>query len=318
MSSLGNSSAGIGERPRVAAVIVSYNPEVATVAAQTVALARSVQRIVIVDNGSKSDAKAELAELASRADGEFIPLGGNLGIAAAQNRGIEAAKRWGAEYVLLLDHDSIPDESMVDRLVAASRKLVREGVRLAAVGPVTVDRRTGSRNKFMRATGLSIMRPSCEAGCEYVETDFLIASGTLVRMEVFDAIGTMNEGYFIDHVDTEWCLRARARDWRIFGICDAELQHSLGDSIVRVWFGHWREVFVHSPFRDYYAFRNTVVMLRSTPMSRGWQLWHVVRLVQFWFFFGIALAPRLKRLRLMAQGLRDGFAGRMGPLNDQS
>ncbi|CAE6845189.1 glycosyltransferase family 2 protein [Paraburkholderia domus] len=316
MSGVVQAAAGVGERARVAAIIVTYNPDVMTIATQVAVFSRSGQHVVIVDNGSMQEVRADLDELARRTGSDFVALGENRGIAAAQNRGIDVAKLWGADYVLLLDHDSIPDEAMVGRLVACSRKLSREGVRVAAVGPVTVDRRTGSRGRFKRAAGLSIERIGCESPQGFVETDFLIASGSLIRMDVLDELGTMNEGYFIDHVDTEWCMRARARDWRIFGVCDAELQHSLGDSVVRVWFGRWREVFVHSPVRDYYAFRNTVVMLRSTPMKRAWQLMHAMRLLEFCFFSAIAVAPRMTRLRLMMRGLRDGFAGRMGPLNE--
>ena len=131
-------------------------------------------------------------------------------------------------------------------------------------------------------------------------------------MAVIEAVGGMNEGYFIDHVDTEWCLRARMAGWQIFGVCAARLTHALGDRIIRIWFGRWREVSVHSPLRDYYILRNTVLMLRQVPMTWSWRFAQLGRIVQFLVFFGLAVPPRGRRFGMMMKGIWHGVVGRMG------
>ena len=61
----------------------------------------------------------------------------------------------------------------------------------------------------------------------------------------------MEEALFIDQVDTEWCLRARSMGYRVFGACGAILEHRLGEAYYRIWFGRWRQLPRHKPFRYY-------------------------------------------------------------------
>lgn len=299
----------------IAAVVITYNPDSEVLPRLLARCADQVEWIIVVDNGTTAvDVPALCRPFETRCTMTYVPLGRNLGIAAAQNRGIEAAKAAGAEYVLLLDHDSVPMENMVSALWHADCRLRHSGVQVGAVAAVTFDRRTGTTSKVLRMLHGRIQRIACKPSEPYVEADFLIASGTLIAVSVLEHHGMMNEGYFIDHVDTEWCLRVKAQGMRLFAVPDARLEHALGDHIVRVWLGRWREVPVHSPVRDYYMFRNTVRMLLTTPMSLAWRITHLYRLSQFAVFFGIGMSPRLRRLQLMGRGIVHGLIGRGGAL----
>ncbi|WP_082926214.1 glycosyltransferase family 2 protein [Cupriavidus sp. D384] len=296
----------------VGAVVVTYNPDALHLKELFRALGRQVAHIVVVDNGSKvvPDVGAENFG----APVTLIDCRANLGIAAAHNKGLQQLDRLGMPYGLLMDHDSLPLEGMVQHLLAADLALRQEGVKLAAVGPVTIDRRTRVRSKFVKIRHGIVGRVECAAGEQWTEADFLISSGTLIRLDVLRDVGEMNETYFIDHVDTEWCLRALNKGYRIFGVCDALLDHSLGDHVVRVWFGRMREVPVHSPLRNYYIFRNTIAMLRHVPMPIGWRSAHLYRMLQFLVFFVIGVPPRGLRARLMMKGIGHGLTGRSGKL----
>ncbi|MFX1762837.1 rhamnosyltransferase [Paraburkholderia sp. A1RI-2L] len=303
----------------VAAVIVTYNPDIPTLDAMLASLRPQVDRIVIVDNGSQPHVVERLNELASRFDCVVDALGDNAGIATAQNRGIERMRSLfdgvppEGQYVLLLDHDSIPGHDMVQRLLASDLQLRARGVRVGAVGPVTVDRRTRTHARFIVAGRFWLARvPMSAEGDAAQRVDFLIASGTLVRGDVLDAVGGMDERLFIDHVDTEWCLRAASHRYQLFAVRDAYLDHSLGDEVIPVWMGRWREAFVHSPMRDYYMCRNTILVLRSNAMPSAWRTFLVVRMIGSMVFFGLGVAPRRLRLLRMWQGLCDGLAGKGG------
>ena len=58
----------------------------------------------------------------------------NLGVAAAQNQGIEWAKQQGATHVLLLDQDSLPHPDMVARLSEWNDQLTNLLIQLRQVG----------------------------------------------------------------------------------------------------------------------------------------------------------------------------------------
>ena len=305
-------------RPPVAAVIVTFNPELPTLRKMIRVLQTQVEAIVISDNASEPAARDEIAQLAREYSCTFEAFEQNLGIGAAQNRGFAALMkrdaRWSSSehYVLFLDHDSIPESDMVQSLLAVDLRLRGAGIRVGAVGPAIVDTRTGTTGRFVTSGNFFVKRGSCEHTCNEMEVDFIISSGTLVRADTFTEVGGMDEALFIDHVDTEWCLRAKAKGYALFGVCGARLVHSLGDEVVPVWFGRKREVFVHSPVRDYYMCRNTVLILRTAHMSLGWRLFLSTRLVGSIVFFGLTQPPRLQRLRCMTAGLRDGFLGRQG------
>jgi rhamnosyltransferase len=257
---------------------------------------------------------AALQDMAWSLDARVLALGANAGIGAAQNAGIREAVAQGWAFVLLLDHDSLPADDMVEHLLIARQSLLATGIRVAAVGPVTVDSRTGAQSAFVCFDGIRIGRRACLPGMTAVEADFLIASGMLIAIDVLEDVGGMSEDLFIDHVDTEWCLRARSKGYAMFGVCDARLQHTLGDRVVRIWLGRWREVSVHSPARHYYVFRNTVLMLRRTPMPFAWKVAHVLRLAQFFVFFGVFCASRAERIRYMVRGIADGLRNRRGAI----
>ena len=143
----------------------------------------------------------------------------------------------------------------------------------------------------------------------------LISSGTLVSIDAFDKIGRFDETLFIDNVDLEWCCRARARGFLLFGVCDAQLDHRLGDQR-RVVFDRLVLV-VHSPLRMYYQTRNRILLYRRGYMPLKWKLKDNLRMVARFAAIMLFVAPRLEYLRMTALAIRDGVANRGGRLQDR-
>jgi rhamnosyltransferase len=280
------------------------------------ALRPQVDFLVLVDNASSLD----VAGLVPTGSGiEFRRLEQNIGLAAAQNLGIERALEFGADYVLISDQDSLPPVRLVQQLAAAF-EFPGTGAPVAAVGPMTVDARTGVPSFFVveRHGHPQRYRPQHLAdGGEPrpVEVAFLIASGSLLSADAIRAIGAMRSRYFIDHIDTEWCFRARRAGYRLLGVPAACIEHRLGDSVRKVWFFGWRQVMAHSPLRDYYMFRNTLLMLSDTPMRLTWRLHFLWRLLQFGVYFLGFTGDRWLRSRHMLLGLWHGLKGQGGRLD---
>ena len=90
--------------------------------------------------------------------------------------------------------------------------------------------------------------------------DVVISSGMAITKETFDVVGLMDEEFFIDFVDTEWCLRCRSKNVEILMISAATMVHSIGDSSWNIGF---MKIFVHSPIRSYYQTRNSFLFLRK-------------------------------------------------------
>ncbi|MDH6148879.1 MULTISPECIES: glycosyltransferase family 2 protein [Paraburkholderia] len=289
----------------VAAIIVSYQPDLARLGELLKSVASQTDSVVVVDNGSGEDVAGFVAALGdSRLN--VLPLCKNLGIAAAHNVGIRWARERGAKYILLMDQDSVPEPRMVAALKLAHEDLVADGNKVAAIGPRFRDRQTGHLAPHVRFGRIRFAPVACEPGQSVILIDLLISSGSLISIDVLDAVGGMDEVLFIDQVDTEWVLRARAKGYQVWGHCEASMNHSLGEERRRVWLGRWREIPLHKPFRYYYMFRNSVLLQRRNYPCWAWRRVDTVRLLQIFVFLIMFHPHRFQALHSMLRGLWDG------------
>lgn len=288
-------------------IVVTFNPDIDRLRQVLNALAPQVEQIQIVDNNSKNIDL--IYELTSTIRNIFIlPLNDNQGIASALNRGIELAlKSNHCTEVLLMDQDSIPKESMVSDLLKGLCIASSNDTKVAAIGPRFIDRYTGTLSQHVIFRGWHFSRVPCPRSKMPIKVDFIITSGSLIPVRALASIGLFDENLFIDHVDTEWALRAKALGYQIYGDCMALMEHDLGENRRRIWLGHWRNVPIHKPFRYYYIYRNSLNLLLkpSTPMT--WKRADLIRLIEIFIFTLIFNSERKEILVMIFLGLRDGL-----------
>lgn len=293
-------------RADVVAVIVSYHPDVQALARLVDTLGRQTGTVVVVDNASPS-----LPELPPAV--QLIRLPRNLGVAAAQNAGLQVAQRLGARFALLLDQDSLPAADMTAQLLAAWHDASGQGLRVGAVGPRIIDPQGRSEGFVVFGGGRYRALPADE-GQAWMPCDMLIASGTLLPLDVVNEVGAMAEPLFIDKVDTEWSLRAASRGYLLLGAPRALLHHRLGLRERRLWFFGWRRLAQHAPFRYYYMVRNGLLLRRLPHAHAAWRRADLRQLLSLLLYFGLLAPGRLANLRMMWRGLLDGRRGVGGPL----
>ena len=140
----------INNNGSVWAVVVTYQPDLETLAVLLRAMVQQVDGIVVVDNGSGASALAWLAAYHTEVPFIVIPLLDNKGIALAQNVGINRAKVEGASYVILSDQDSEPAPDMVEKLKLVAEKQLAANVPLGAVAPIYKDAEDGLLSGWLR------------------------------------------------------------------------------------------------------------------------------------------------------------------------
>ena len=186
------------------------------------------------------------------------------------------------------------------------------GRKVAAVGPRFHDAREDRYAPFVRI-GFPVSRKMYSPGKDgLVDTDFLISSGSLIPLAVLDDIGAMDEGLFIDNVDLEWSFRALANGYALVGVCATTMHHRLGHSRWRLPFG-LGHIVVHDPIRLYYIMRNRFLLYRLPHTPAVWIAQDVPRVAIKFLLFSVLIRPRLRNIRFMLAGLRDGLLGRSGP-----
>ena len=284
----------------VCAVIVTYHPSAGMIE-QISNVLEQVQRLVVVDNGSDAENLNPLRAGAQLLGFQLIENRENLGIAQALNQGIHWAKTEGYQWVVLFDQDSRITECFVDHLLRSWRAHPRRE-RVVTIVPCYVDPSNGVELPFHRAK---------EGGPLVAMT-----SGSLLPMWIFDRIGWFLSEFFIDNVDFEYSLRARAAGYLLARSSDAILFHSPGTpTTVRIFGISLLRTSNHSAMRRYYMTRNRIAMSRK--YFRAFPLWTINDLM----YIGkealkvlIGESNRRPKIAAIFKGLVDGIAGRMGKM----
>ena len=248
----------------VAAIVVTYLPEKDHFRKLLSALKGQVQKIIIVDNSPADHVDHEMG-----GDIIFISNKNNIGLAAAQNQGIERALSDGATDIILFDQDSLPRSDMVHHLLQAQDVLAMQGLRVSSVGPVALDCRSGRRAPFFRLKGCSFEKVATSSEGAPVPCIYTIASGQLINRNCLHSVGLMRDDFFIDYIDIEWGLRANQKGYLAYGVPADIMQHRVGDNVIRVL---TKEIPVHSPLRSYFMVRNAITLYRDKNVPFSWKV----------------------------------------------
>jgi rhamnosyltransferase len=285
---------------RVSAIVVAYHPARDPFAELCRLLGRHAD-VIVVDNTPPADAPAPV-------EGSlWLSMGRNAGIAAAQNAGIRAALANGAEIIAFFDQDSTPDAGLLPSLVAALGQPPR-----GVAAPVCVDMRTGHEYPPYRFNRWGWASPAPAAGLAApVKADLIISSGSVVAAEVFEQAGLMEEAFFIDYVDLEWCIRCRQAGVPIQVVPSETMPHAIGNQVLE---NGPLTTFVHSPVRAYYRLRNAFLLIRMPHVPRLYVLHEVAAALVHHVLQWRHSQDRGQHARLGWRGLVDGLRGVRGKL----
>ena len=194
--------------------------------------------VVVVDNASTDDSAA----IVPRYPGvRLIKLTANVGFSAGNNAGIRATT---GELVLLLNNDTIVPAGAVDRLV----QRLNADPSAAVAGPRLVDGNGSAELSFgpmlsplgelrqkvvvsLHARGFGPVSRWVERATRrehYV--DWVSGACLLVRRSAADAVGLLDERFFLYTEDVDFCASIRAKGWKVLFTPVAEIVHLRGRS----------------------------------------------------------------------------------------
>lgn len=300
------------ESPRVAAVVVLYEPDLKILSELLRSVIGQVATVIVVDNTIGSEESRSPIPHPFSSNVSYYALGDNLGIATAQNYGIKTALQTNHTHVLLMDQDSLLPPSMVNDLLTREQQLKLAGKPVAALGPVFVDVKTGEMSYVIRHSFLFVQKISPSDHRDPIESDTIIASGSLISARAFSAIGLMDERLFIDRVDIEWGLRARALGYYCYICPDIIMQHSLGDTFVT--YGG-KVINLHSDLRHYYMVRNSVYLLRKQHMGWKWKSVMIARVPLYLLFYSMHSRTPISAFFLLIKAVWHGCKGKLGRID---
>jgi len=222
--------------PHIAVVVLAWNGRDLTLDClrSLAAVKTGNLHILLVDNGSSDDTVGAVRALGDTRV-SVLENGANLGYAAGNNAGIRQALSDGADYILLLNNDTLVDPLFVDELLAAMNTDAAVGI--AAPKIYFSDPRdqiwfAGGEVHLWRGTARHTGIREMDRGQYDTPHDIDYASGCALfaRRAVFERAGLLDPAYQAYFEDTDLCLRARNAGFRIRFVPTAHVWHRISAS----------------------------------------------------------------------------------------
>ena len=224
-------------------------------------------KMIVVDNGSKEPLKVLPQSV------ELIQTGKNLGFAGGYNRGLRYAYQWGADYLLIINNDTLVE----DKNFATTLSKVLGRTLAGAVSPKILfapgyeffkDRYSQKdRGKVIWYAGgsfdwnnvMGVHRGIDEVDrgqYDKVESvDFISGCCVMAKREVFAKVGYFDERTFAYFEDADWMARISAAGFKLCYCGKARLYHKVSQTAG-----------AGSPMTDYLITRNRIAFaMRYAP-----------------------------------------------------
>lgn len=280
-----------GEKMMNAGGIVLYNPNEKRLKENIDAVLEQVDFLILVDNHSKN--KDEIRTLLRGYEkAHLVENSENRGIAAALNQIVTLAREKGADWVLMLDQDSVCQPGLVQHY-EKYKQLERVGMMTCKI----IDRNINRSFEVGKKE---------EETYEIQDVERCITSGSFMNIEACIQSGMFDEPMFIDYVDYDMCFSMRECGYRIIKCNFDGLLHELGNTVVKKVLGVEFIVTNHGPLRRYYFSRNIIYCIRKHKGTMPkWKF-----LYKNYIRILIALLyedQKLEKLKSAVRGIKDGY-----------
>ncbi|HIJ80480.1 MAG TPA: glycosyltransferase family 2 protein [Desulfuromonadales bacterium] len=208
-------------------------------------------RILIVDNGSTDGSEEALRKQFPGIT--IIQTGENLGYAGGNNIGVDHAIREGAEYVWLLNNDTVVDPDALTMLVAAAEANRDAGILGSKIYYY------GRENLLWFAGGWIRYEDGCSGHYgenthdegqfdELRDVDYITGCSLMITRRAVMETGLMDPRYFLLFEETDWNERVKAKGMRVLYVPGSKVWHKISQSLGE-----------RSPLYNYYLYRNCML-----------------------------------------------------------
>lgn len=285
-------------KPKVFAIIVNFNGKEYISHCLKSFRQLSVEnfKIIVVDNNS-TDGSVEMIRR------QFTKVGViqnkiNVGYAGGANKGVKLALQESADYVLLLNNDTVFDKNFLSTLLEVSGKKLKVGIlgpkiyfydnpkKIWFAGGI-IDRKrfTGSHIGYKEKDNGQYNDPR--------EVDFITGCTMFIRREVFEKVGFFDRRYFMYYEDVDFCVRAKRAGFKIVFVPQSVLYHKIAKE---------KE---NSPLMSYLLARNHFLFLeKNAPLK--------IKIHEFFRLPKTLYEHYRKNEKFALLGIRDYFLRRFG------
>jgi GT2 family glycosyltransferase len=295
--------------PTVAVIVVNWNrPQDTLECLESVWSSTYAQcGIIVVDNGSTDDSVERLRNT----NRPLILLENveNLGFSGGNNRGMQYALERGADYVLLLNNDTVIATDAIERLVLAAEANPTLGIlcpKILFFDPPPRIWFGGSKFNPRYLTSHMVGYGLEDMGQFNGERDIPFISGCamFIRRELIEKAGLLCEDFFAVMEDLDYSLRASQYGYRLRYVPAAVVRHKESIS------SGGRD----APQYVYYRTRNVSILRRRWANGSLHGLISASYMLLYFMKHALRLAREGKWRSILGliYGIRDGILGRRG------
>ena len=191
-------------------------------------------RMLIVDNGSTDNSETSLRD--HFPDIELIQTGRNLGFAGGNNVGIKYALDRGADYIWLLNNDTVVAPEALTELVIVAEDNKRAGIvgskiyfydepqKIWFAGGGWRERKFFASHRGMHEIDTGQFDKICEV-------DYITGCSLLIKSIVIKEVGLMHEDYFLYWEDADWNATVSEHGWKILYVPGSIVWHKISSSV---------------------------------------------------------------------------------------
>lgn len=188
-------------------------------------------RVVVVDNNSSNDDVEKLREQFDDFIDKIIVNDSNLGFSGGNNVGIKYALENGADYVLLLNNDTFVEPDFLSKLVEKDDQQKGIGILTPMITYYTEPEKiwsAGGNISNIKASGFTFGHNQKAAEYEF-DKFCTFASGCcmLIKKEVLEDVGLLDENYFLYLEDTDFSYRTITTGYKILYVGSAKVYHKV-------------------------------------------------------------------------------------------
>lgn len=194
----------------------------------------------------------------------------NEGFAAGNNLGINYALiREEADYIWLLNNDTVINPDTLNQLVASAKNYKKQNKRIGIIGaklmhyykPSLIQAVGGILNAYTANTthlgDLELDKGQYDFDISD-EINYPVGASMFVSVDFIKDVGLMNESYFLYYEELDWVYRGSSKNWSIGYCWQAKIYHKEGASIGSNSSGKKK-----SALADFYGIRNKLLFTRK-------------------------------------------------------
>lgn len=188
-------------------------------------------KIIIVDNASFDNSVEILKKKLS--DCKIIESKKNLGFAGGNNLGIKYALGNKADYILLLNNDTLVESNFLNNMINSfnvDNRIGLVGCKIMYYTQKNIIWYGGGYIDWFRFIGAHYGMKQIDKGQCNVEKeiDFMTGCCMLIKREVFEKIRLLTEDYFMYFEDVDFCVKVKDAGYKIWYNPKAIIYHKVG------------------------------------------------------------------------------------------